>query len=84
MITGFEDRLEQLFLDIDDLLSDISQQVKEASLEVLDFKTHAALIVPAYTEAKQKLNELEKLYIKLKITKEEYEEYYKSPTKDSN
>lgn len=84
MTTEFNDRLEQLFHDVDELLSDVGNQVKDTALEVLDFKSHTALDVEAFTSAKQRLNKLEMLYIKLKITKEEYEEYYKSPFKASN
>lgn len=84
MTTEFNDRLEQLFHDVDELLSDVGNQVKDVALEVLDFKTHAFLNVEAFTEAKQRLNKLEMIYVKLKVTKEEYEEYYNSPYKVSN
>lgn len=84
MTTEFNDRLEQLFHDVDELLSDVGNQVKDTALEVLDFKTHAFLNVEAFTEAKQRLNKLEMIYVKLKVTKEEYEEYYNSPYKVSN
>ena len=84
MTTEFNDRLEQLFHDVDELLSDVGNQVKDVALEVLDFKTHAFLNVEAFTEAKQRLNKLEIIYVKLKVTKEEYEEYYNSPYKVSN
>ena len=84
MTTEFNDRLEQLFHDVDELLGDVGNQVKDVALEVLDFKTHAFLNVEAFTEAKQRLNKLEMIYVKLKVTKEEYEEYYNSPYKVSN
>jgi len=72
----FEDRLQQVFLDVDDILSDVTRRVQEASIEVLDYSSHTFLCVPAYTEAKANLKNLERLYLKLKMTKEEYEEYY--------
>lgn len=84
MTQDFQDRLNQLFLDADDLLSDVTNLVKDASIEVLDYSLAAMLDVQAYTEAKKRLKELERLYLKLNITKDEYQEYYKSHIQDSN
>ena len=83
MTEELNSRLKQLFHDVDDILSDVTTLVKDAAIDVLNFKSEAALDVQAFTDAKLRLNKLEMLYIKLKLTKEEYEEYYKSPFKAS-
>lgn len=66
-------RVGMLVSEIESLLSDVTQQAQDAYLEVLKFKTHAALDVQAYTDAQNRLREIEKLFIKLTITKEEYD-----------
>lgn len=78
-----EERLGQLFLEVDDLFSDVTNQVQASYMEVLDYKSHSFLACDAYIAAKQRLNKLEVLYTKLKMTKEEYQEYYKSHILDS-
>lgn len=72
-------RLHQLFLDVDELASDLVQQVQHISADLLNMSSGPELQALLLQQS-----ELVAIYQKLNNTRMVYHEYYVPYTKDSN